>query len=92
MTIAYAESAPVVLCRGPEMKEQHRDPMGVKWCFKCRGRHEFTWIVMAPVIDWNDEGSIAAAMWGPTAHSECGGCHQPAGELFPGWEYRWEED
>ena len=81
----------IAICRGPRMKETHRDSMGVKWCFKCRGRHEFHWIVMAPVIDWDDEASIAAAMWGPTAHSECQNCKEQAGELFPGWSYQWED-
>ena len=77
----------VTICHGPRMREAHRDPMGLKWCFKCRYRHEFTWIVMAPVVDWDDEASVYAAMWGPTAHSECGGCGKHGGELFPGWEY-----
>lgn len=82
----------VVICRGPVMEEASRNSMGVKWCFKCRKRAEFNWIVMAPVIDWNDEASISAAMWGPTAHSECGNCRQHAGELFPGWSYRWDDE
>lgn len=82
----------VVICHGPQMEKTSRDPMGVKWCFKCRKRAEFAWIVLSPVIDWNDEASIAAAMWGPTAFSECGNCKRHGGELFPGWTYRWEED
>jgi len=82
----------VVICHGPQMEETSRNSMGVKWCFKCRKRAEFAWIVMSPVIDWNDEASISAAAWGPTAYSECGNCKQHGGELFPGWTYRWEED
>lgn len=82
----------VAICHGPEMEETSRTSMGVKWCFKCRKRAEFTWIVMSPVIDWDDEASIYAAMWGPTAHSECGNCGAHAGELFPGWSYSFEED
>lgn len=82
----------VIVCRGPEMEEASRASMGVRWCFKCRKRAEFSWVVLSPVIDWDDEASIAAAMWGPIAHSECGNCGRHAGELFPGWEYKWEDD
>lgn len=91
MTIEYL-TPKVTICYGPQMQESSRRSMGVKWCFKCRSRNEFAWIVMSPVIDWDDEASIYAAMWGPTAHSECGGCKQSAGELFPGWEYNWGDD
>lgn len=82
-----AELIQVHVFRGPQMEEASRTPMGTKWCFKCRTRAEFTWIVKAPVIDWDDDNSIAAATIGPYAHSECGNCKQHAGELFPGWGY-----
>lgn len=81
----------VTICRGPEMEEYSRESMGIKWCFKCRGRHPFEWVVLSPVIDPNDESTLLAAMRGPTAHSECGGCHRHGGELFPGWAYRWDD-
>ncbi|GAB3125861.1 hypothetical protein [Glaciibacter psychrotolerans] len=81
----------VIICHGPQMAESSRDSMGVRWCFKCRKRAEFTWVVMAPVIDWDNKASVYAAMWGPTAHSECGCCDEHGGELFPGWTYRWED-
>lgn len=82
----------VTVCTGPAMEERSRESMGVRWCFKCRGRHEFFWIVMVPVIDFSNEASIYAAMWGPTAHSICTGCGQSWGELFPGRFYQWEDD
>ncbi|HVX57390.1 MAG TPA: hypothetical protein VHA37_06685 [Candidatus Saccharimonadales bacterium] len=82
-----AELVQVHVFTGPPMEEASRTAMGVKWCFKCRTRAKFSWIVMAPVIDWDDENSISAAMVGPYAHSECGNCKQHAGELFPGWGY-----
>jgi hypothetical protein len=85
-------SPQVTICHGPTMEEASRTPMGVKWCFKCRSRNEFQWIVIAPVIDWNNEASIAAAYWGPVAHSECGRCKKHGGELFPGWEYAEMDD
>jgi hypothetical protein len=96
MTITYAEldGVPVTICRGPEMKERHRDPMGVKWCFKCRGRHEFDWIVMGADMALDDDGQISPSMYmaEPTAHSECSGCGRRDGQLFPGWSYRWEDE
>jgi hypothetical protein len=85
-------TAGVIVCYGPQMEERSRTSMGVRWCFKCRTRAEFSWVVMSPVIDWDDEGSIYAAMWGPTAYSECGHCGKHGGELFPGWVYQWEVD
>lgn len=85
-------SPTVTICYGSKMREASRNSMGVKWCFKCRGRYEFEWIVMTPVIDWDDEASISAAMWGTTAHSECGNCKRSGGELFPGWVYKMEDD
>jgi len=87
MSLIEHLSPTVTICHGPTMEEASRTSMGVKWCFKCRTRNEFQWVVMSPVIDWNDEASIAAAMWGPTAYSECGNCKRHAGELFPGWIY-----
>lgn len=92
VSFGEVDGAQVVICHGPAMEETSRTSMGVKWCFKCRGRHEFEWIVLSPVIDWEDEASIWAAAWGPTAYSECGGCRQSMGELFPGWSYRWDDD
>lgn len=82
-----AKRVQVHVFTGPPMEEASRTSMGTKWCFKCRTRAEFTWIVKAPIIDWDDDNSIAAAMIGPYAHSECGNCKQHGGELFPGWGY-----
>lgn len=78
------EEGVVIIC-APDMEESSRRSMGVKWCFKCRGRHEFDWVVLTPT-------TLDGWYWGPTAHSECHGCHQQAGELFPGWSYRWEDE
>lgn len=87
--MSYNETdSSISICHGPVMEETSRDDMGVKWCFKCRGRHEFEWVILSPVIDWNDESSVYAAMWGQIAHSECNGCHKHAGELFPCRDYQ----
>lgn len=84
----------VVICRGPEMKERSRTSMGVKWCFRCRGRHEFHWIVMGADMIYDENGEVSPLMYmaEPYAHSECGNCKQRGGELFPGWGYAWEDE
>lgn len=75
----------VTVCAGPPAVEHSRKSMGVRWCFKCRGRHEFAWVVKAPPIDLDDPAMCC--LWEPYAHSECSACKQHAGELFPGWGY-----
>jgi hypothetical protein len=68
--------AEVAICSGPPMREHSRKSMGVRWCFKCRGRHEFAWIVMASDIVYDANGDIDPVMYmaEPFAHSEssCG--------------------
>jgi len=73
-----------VIC-SPPMAESCRKSMGVKWCFTCRQRHEFSWVVMSPT-------TYDGWWWGPTAHAECGGCGDHDSQLFPGWEYASDED
>jgi hypothetical protein len=53
----------------------------VRWCFVCRKRREFRYIVMAPVtMDW----------YGPYADIKCAHCRTSDGDLFPGREREWE--
>lgn len=59
---------------GTSMKEHSRSAEGVKWCFHCRKRHEFWWVVMAP---------DGFSYYGPTAHME--GVKPDCSDLFPGW-------
>lgn len=66
---------------GTRMKEAHRDSMGVKWCFKCRKRHEFWWVVMVP---------DGMSYYGP--HAEIHGVTDECTDLFPGWSREWVED
>lgn len=65
----------IAIC-GTDMVEYNRHPMGIKWCFTCRTRNEFNWIVMVP---------SGPSYYGPTAHSECSGCKSQDSDLFPGW-------
>lgn len=65
---------------GTHMKEHGRRSMGVKWCFRCRVRHEFFHVVMAPV---------GLSYYGP--HVEIHGVRNDCSDLFPGWTREWEE-
>lgn len=69
----------VVIC-GTDMEEALRRSMGVKWCFTCRERHEFWWVVMAPV---------GLSYYGP--HVEIQGTKRGCSDLFPGWTREWDE-
>ena len=73
------DGTPIDVC-GPAMEESFRESMGVKWCFRCRCRVRFDWVVWSPVTldDW---------YWDPTADSECSRCHEHGSDLFPGRYY-----
>lgn len=64
----------VIIC-GTDMKEHSRRPEGVMWCFRCRTRHEFWWVVMTPVDQFS--------YYGPSAHMA--GVGPDCTDLFPGW-------
>ena len=66
---------------GTRMKEHSRRSMGIKWCFHCRKRHEFFWVVSVPV---------GISYYGPDADIE--GIGSDCTDLFPGWTREWVED
>lgn len=68
-----ADFGSVAIC-GTEMHEVSRKSEGVKWCFRCRSRHEFWWVVEAPA---------GLSYYGPSAHME--GVGRFCTDLFPGW-------
>jgi hypothetical protein len=70
-----------VVC-GTKMKEGSRRSEGVRWCFCCRKRVEFHYIVMVP------DGE---SWYGPYPEIKCSGCNQIDGDLFPGRTREWEE-
>lgn len=71
----------VTICHGGEHREVKRRSEGVKWCFHCRKRQEFWFIVTAPIVpDW----------YGPIADVRCGHCNASDGDLFPGREREWD--
>ncbi len=59
---------------GTDMKEVSRESEGIKWCFHCRTRHEFWWVVSSPT---------GFSYYGPTASIK--GIGQGCTDLFPGW-------
>lgn len=69
----------LIMC-GTAMVEHSRRSEGERWCFHCRKRHEFWWVVMVP---------DGPSYYGPTAHME--GIGRDCTDLFPGWTRGWEE-
>jgi hypothetical protein len=63
------------------MKEASRRSMGEKWCFHCRKRDNFDWVVMVP---------DGLSYYGP--HVEIHGVKRGCTDLFPGWTREWGED
>ena len=60
---------------GTRMKEHGRRSQGDRWCFHCRKRHEFWWVVMVP---------DGLSYYGPQAHMW--GIKPDCTDLFPGWK------
>ena len=77
-----ASAGPLTIC-GTRMVEHSRRSEGIKWCFACRKRVEFHYIVMAP---------NGFSYYGPHAVIKCANCNTTDGDLFPGWQREWEED
>jgi hypothetical protein len=72
----------VHICSGPKMQEVVRRADGERWCFTCRKRRDFLFIVDAP---------IELSYYGPTPHIECATCGKWDGDCFPGTAREWEE-
>lgn len=66
---------------GPAMRKVKRDNLGERWCFKCRKRREFWFIVTAPV---------EPSYYGPNVDVRCGHCNTSDGDMFPGGYREWE--
>lgn len=65
---------------GTRMVEHSRDSQGVRWCFTCRKRHEFWWVVSVP---------DGLSYYGPTEDME--GVTPECSDLFPGRSREWSE-
>jgi hypothetical protein len=73
----------VYICR-EDLEEILREDVGERWCFACRKRREFQYVVDAPVdiMSW----------YGPTPSIRCGECGKIDGDLFPGREREWTNE
>lgn len=72
-----------ILCvlRTP-MEEIHRESVGVRWCFVCRGRHEFLYLVHA---------TVEPSYYDPNPSIRCGNCGQIDGDCGFGRCREWSE-
>ena len=62
-------------------KEIHRESKGIKWCFHCRKRYEFLYIVTA---------EIEPSYYGPNPSVRCSNCNTDDGDCFPGTSREWD--
>lgn len=65
------------------MKEHSRKPDGTRWCFHCRKRREFLFIVKAPTDPYS--------YYGASPSVRCSACNTMDGDLFPGNYRQWED-
>ena len=71
----------VIVCHGSPHREVVRKSEGIKWCFCCRKRREFFYVVTEP---------IEPDYYGPTVGVECGTCKTVDADLFPGRFREWD--
>lgn len=72
---------PVTICHGAAHEEVKRESLGVRWCFGCRSRQQFWFIVTAPVVP---------DYYGPSVAVRCGHCKLSDGDCFPGRYREWD--
>jgi len=72
----------VIICYGPPMRESYRESQGEKWCFVCRKRRDFHFIIWVPT---------EPSYYGPNYAVRCDVCKKSDADLFPGREREWEE-
>ena len=76
------ELAPgVVVCGPGPMVERRREPQGERWCFQCRRRVDFDFVVRV---------EVEPSYWGPDASVECRPAGHIDGDLFPGRSREWD--
>ena len=69
------------VCRTP-MEEIHRESLGDRWCFHCRRRHEFVYLIRA---------TVEPSYYDPTPSIQGLPCGAQDGDMFPGHEREWGE-
>ena len=65
----------VHICYTEPLEEIVRKQIGQRWCFVCRKRRNFSWVVMAPV---------GLSYYGPHEKIVCDACKTQDGDCFPG--------
>lgn len=79
--MSCVEIAGAVVCGGGPMQELKREDLGERWCFVCRKRKPFVFLITAP---------IEPSYYEPNASVECDRGHYD-GDLFPGRYREWVE-
>lgn len=83
-----------ILSTGPH-KELLREQDGEeRWCFQCRKRRRFDYVISAPDFEMPDDPADlpTAAYYGPSHRIECSHCHLLDGDMFPGRYRVWGGD
>jgi hypothetical protein len=70
------------ICYGPSTEEIFRESYGERFCFVCRKRREFFYVVKAPT---------EPSYYGPTRSIRCGFCDADDGDVFPGRSREWDD-
>lgn len=80
------------------MEEIHREPDGEeRWCFVCRKRRTFEYVVTRPIVEPPQPGKEdeyefpTGAYYGPTHQISCATCDTIDGDMFPGTYREWED-
>ncbi len=72
------------------MEAVHRSVIAEnRWCFHCRRRQTFEYVVERPICITGDE---TGCWYGPTRSIECAVCHTTDGDCFPGTQREWADD
>jgi len=66
---------------GTTMREDFRRSEGISWCFHCRTRHEFFFVVMVP---------DGPSYYDP--YCKIVGLHSECSDLFPGRYRVWDDE
>lgn len=76
----------LVICgRGAQKVVRDEKDGDERWCFKCRKRREFRFIVTA-AVDWEHD------YYGPSGSVRCAVCHSNDGDCFPGTYRMWGDE
>lgn len=79
----HIDGACVYLLRGPT-HEYHREPIGDRWCFRCRKRLPHDFVVMGDPPE-------VMSYYDPSPGYRCSGCGQDH-TRFPGMERTWGDE